>query len=422
MAPAGHHGPTIVQLVHRGHRPHHRHRQGGMVAPPSIPADPALVDPDLAGHLGPHPAASAWLSVGHRLFIGWRIHGASAAACSATACFRSSGFMMIWIPASSSGPRMPFGREAVNGLMFHDLDDHLPSAPSPAPDVMPAWLRTLAEWRSDQRPHPGPSATLGRGGSAVRPDAPGRLHHPELATLACRSRSPRSSRRSPCALSTRGRQTEGVALRGRAARLAATRRSRSPCVRGSRSTLSHRRRRLPALLGSQAPARRHGRALPRPAAGAPPRRPARENGSVRRVQGSTLHSHRYARLDKLPQGRYNAAIVGRCAHPLATLATQARDVVTGRRLSAPADRRWSITTSPWKCVTAASQARWRRPTNIPEARGDDRATTGRRPGAGRSTEGVGGREVGDHTLVVTVSRKVGVAAVVRAHVHQRAPR
>jgi ABC-type multidrug transport system permease subunit len=74
--------------------------------------------------------------------------------------------------------------EAVNGLMFTTIFPiTFLSNAFARTDVMPAWLRTIAEWNPISALSQAMRDNWGIAGIPVRADAPWPLHHPELATL-----------------------------------------------------------------------------------------------------------------------------------------------------------------------------------------------------------------------------------------------
>lgn len=115
------------------------------------------------------------------LFIGWRIGEGIARGLLGYALLLLFGFAMIWIGILVGSAMRSV--EAVNGLMFTTIFPvTFLSNAFARTDVMPAWLRTLAEWNPISALSQAMRDNWGVAGAAVRADAPWPMHHPELAT------------------------------------------------------------------------------------------------------------------------------------------------------------------------------------------------------------------------------------------------
>lgn len=116
------------------------------------------------------------------LFIGWRIHEGIGRGLLGYGLLLLFGFAMIWIGILVGSAMRSV--EAVNGLMFTTIFPiTFLSNAFARTDVMPGWLRALAEWNPISALTQALRDNWGVAGSAVRADAPWPLHHPELATL-----------------------------------------------------------------------------------------------------------------------------------------------------------------------------------------------------------------------------------------------
>ena len=116
------------------------------------------------------------------LFIGWRIHEGLLKGLLGYALLLLFGFAMIWVGILVGSAMRSV--EAVNGLMFTTIFPiTFLSNAFARTDVMPAWLRTIAEWNPISSLSQAMRDNWGIAGIPVRADAPWPLHHPELATL-----------------------------------------------------------------------------------------------------------------------------------------------------------------------------------------------------------------------------------------------
>jgi ABC transporter DrrB family efflux protein len=116
------------------------------------------------------------------LFIGWRIHDGVGRGLLGYALLLLFGFAMIWVGILVGSAMRSV--EAVNGLMFTTIFPvTFLSNAFARTDVMPSWLRTLAEWNPISSLTQALRDNWGIAGLPVRADAPWPLHHPELSTL-----------------------------------------------------------------------------------------------------------------------------------------------------------------------------------------------------------------------------------------------
>lgn len=116
------------------------------------------------------------------LFIGWRIHEGIAKGLLGYALLLLFGFAMIWLGILVGSAMRSV--EAVNGLMFSTIFPiTFLSNAFARTDVMPSWLRTIAEWNPISALTQALRDNWGIAGLPVRPDAPWPLQHPELATI-----------------------------------------------------------------------------------------------------------------------------------------------------------------------------------------------------------------------------------------------
>ena len=116
------------------------------------------------------------------LFIGWRIHEGLLRGLLGYGLLLLFGFAMIWV-GILVGSAMR-SAEAVNGLMFTTIFPlTFLSNAFARTDVMPSWLRTLAEWNPISALTQALRDNWGIAGIPVRADAPWSLQHPELTTV-----------------------------------------------------------------------------------------------------------------------------------------------------------------------------------------------------------------------------------------------
>ncbi|WP_404384685.1 ABC transporter permease [Knoellia locipacati] len=116
------------------------------------------------------------------LFIGWRINEGIGRGLLAYALLLLFGFAMIWIGILVGSAMRSV--EAVNGLMFTTIFPiTFLSNAFARTDVMPSWLRTVAEWNPISALSQALRDNWGIAGIPVRADAPWPLHNPELATI-----------------------------------------------------------------------------------------------------------------------------------------------------------------------------------------------------------------------------------------------
>ena len=116
------------------------------------------------------------------LFIGWRVGEGLVKGLVGYALLLLFGFAMIWLGILVGSAMRSV--EAVNGLMFTTIFPiTFLSNAFARTDVMPPWLRTLAEWNPISALTQALRDNWGVAGSAVRADAPWSLQHPELATV-----------------------------------------------------------------------------------------------------------------------------------------------------------------------------------------------------------------------------------------------
>ena len=116
------------------------------------------------------------------LFIGWGINNGVAKGLLGYALLILFGFMMIWVGILVGSAMRSV--EAVNGLMFTTIFPiTFLSNAFARTDVMPAWLRTIAEWNPISSLAQAMRDNWGIAGLPVRADAPWPLQHPELATI-----------------------------------------------------------------------------------------------------------------------------------------------------------------------------------------------------------------------------------------------
>ncbi|MDT0213310.1 ABC transporter permease [Rothia sp. ARF10] len=116
------------------------------------------------------------------LFIGWRINEGLLRGLLAYALLLLFGFAMIWVGILVGSAMRSV--EAVNGLMFTTIFPiTFLSNAFARTDVMPAWLRTIAEWNPISALAQAMRDNWGIAGIPVRADAPWPLQHPELATV-----------------------------------------------------------------------------------------------------------------------------------------------------------------------------------------------------------------------------------------------
>ncbi|MEO6021492.1 MAG: ABC transporter permease [Knoellia sp.] len=116
------------------------------------------------------------------LFIGWRIHDGVLKGLLGYALLLLFGFAMIWVGILVGSAMRSV--EAVNGLMFTTIFPiTFLSNAFARTDVMPSWLRTIAEWNPISALTQALRDNWGVAGGPVRADAPWSLHHPELTTI-----------------------------------------------------------------------------------------------------------------------------------------------------------------------------------------------------------------------------------------------
>lgn len=116
------------------------------------------------------------------LFIGWRIGEGVLKGLLGYGLLLLFGFAMIWVGILVGSAMRSV--EAVNGLMFTTIFPiTFLSNAFARTDVMPSWLRTMAEWNPISALTQALRDNWGVAGSAVRADAPWPLHNPELATI-----------------------------------------------------------------------------------------------------------------------------------------------------------------------------------------------------------------------------------------------
>lgn len=116
------------------------------------------------------------------LFIGWRLHDGVVNALIGYGLLLLFGFAMIWVGILVGSAMRSV--EAVNGLMFTTIFPiTFLSNAFARTDVMPAWLRTIAEWNPISSLSQAMRDNWGVAGQPLRADAPWPLHHPELATI-----------------------------------------------------------------------------------------------------------------------------------------------------------------------------------------------------------------------------------------------
>ena len=116
------------------------------------------------------------------LFIGWRLHDGVVNALIGYGLLLLFGFAMIWIGILVGSAMRSV--EAVNGLMFTTIFPiTFLSNAFARTDVMPSWLRTVAEWNPISALSQAMRDNWGVAGQPLRADAPWPLHHPELATI-----------------------------------------------------------------------------------------------------------------------------------------------------------------------------------------------------------------------------------------------
>ncbi len=116
------------------------------------------------------------------LFIGWRIHEGIGRGLLGYGLLLLFGFAMIWLGILVGSAMRSV--EAVNGLMFTTIFPiTFLSNAFARTDVMPSWLRTIAEWNPISSLTQALRDNWGIAGIPVRADAPWPLHHPELATI-----------------------------------------------------------------------------------------------------------------------------------------------------------------------------------------------------------------------------------------------
>ncbi|CAN7331165.1 ABC transporter permease [Knoellia sp. LjRoot47] len=116
------------------------------------------------------------------LFIGWRINEGLLRGLLAYGLLLLFGFAMIWVGILVGSAMRSV--EAVNGLMFTTIFPiTFLSNAFARTDVMPSWLRTIAEWNPISSLAQAMRDNWGIAGLPVRADAPWPLQHPELATV-----------------------------------------------------------------------------------------------------------------------------------------------------------------------------------------------------------------------------------------------
>jgi ABC transporter DrrB family efflux protein len=116
------------------------------------------------------------------LFIGWRIGEGVLKGLLGYGLLLLFGFAMIWVGILVGSAMRSV--EAVNGLMFTTIFPiTFLSNAFARTDVMPSWLRTMAEWNPISALTQALRDNWGVAGSAVRADAPWPLHNPALATI-----------------------------------------------------------------------------------------------------------------------------------------------------------------------------------------------------------------------------------------------
>jgi ABC transporter DrrB family efflux protein len=116
------------------------------------------------------------------LFIGWRVGEGVLRGLVGYGLLLLFGFAMIWLGILVGSAMRSV--EAVNGLMFTTIFPiTFLSNAFARTDVMPPWLRTLAEWNPISALTQALRDNWGVAGAAVRADAPWPLQNPELATI-----------------------------------------------------------------------------------------------------------------------------------------------------------------------------------------------------------------------------------------------
>lgn len=116
------------------------------------------------------------------LFIGWRIHEGIGRGLLGYALLLLFGFAMIWVGILVGSAMRSV--EAVNGLMFTTIFPiTFLSNAFARTDVMPSWLRTIAEWNPISALTQALRDNWGIAGLPVRADAPWTLHNPELTVV-----------------------------------------------------------------------------------------------------------------------------------------------------------------------------------------------------------------------------------------------
>ena len=116
------------------------------------------------------------------LFIGWRINEGIGRGLLAYGLLLLFGFAMIWVGILVGSAMRSV--EAVNGLMFTTIFPiTFLSNAFARTDVMPTWLRTVAEWNPISALSQALRDNWGIAGLPVRADAPWPLQNPELATI-----------------------------------------------------------------------------------------------------------------------------------------------------------------------------------------------------------------------------------------------
>ncbi|MFW5473939.1 ABC transporter permease [Knoellia sp. CPCC 206450] len=116
------------------------------------------------------------------LFIGWRINEGLLRGLLAYGLLLLFGFAMIWVGILVGSAMRSV--EAVNGLMFTTIFPiTFLSNAFARTDVMPVWLRTIAEWNPISSLAQAMRDNWGIAGLPVRADAPWPLQNPELATV-----------------------------------------------------------------------------------------------------------------------------------------------------------------------------------------------------------------------------------------------
>ncbi len=116
------------------------------------------------------------------LFIGWRINEGIGRGLLAYGLLLLFGFAMIWLGILVGSAMRSV--EAVNGLMFTTIFPiTFLSNAFARTDVMPSWLRTVAEWNPISALSQALRDNWGIAGLPVRADAPWPLQNPELATI-----------------------------------------------------------------------------------------------------------------------------------------------------------------------------------------------------------------------------------------------